>query len=166
MIKTIKLMGITLLGMLISACTSIPYPNIAAADFAVQNQNELITLEAGEKTLAFTARIENDGSTIRVVAITPTGQRLFSFEKRGEQLISEAGPLWPQAMPLAAVWADIEMAHARFGAALASDWRQERDANTTRWSYRGQPQASVEHAAERIILNKNNYRLTLETLEE
>ena len=109
--RWITTLGICLLALLLNACTSIPSPNIAVSDFGLLNQSELITLTAGDKTFAFTARIESDGQTLNLVAITPTGQRLFSLKKQGDILTTEAGPLWPQAMPLAAVWLDFEMAH-------------------------------------------------------
>ena len=165
-------MGIAMLALLAMGCTSIPSPNVAVSDFGVLNQSELITLESADKTFAFTARIESDGSVVRVVAITPTGQRLFSLEKRGEQLITEPGPLWPSAMPLAAVWADVEIAHVESLAhpervTLAKGWQRYVGADgMVEWSFQQQVQARVQSDATQTILRRPNYTLSIEVLAE
>ncbi|WP_410498064.1 DUF3261 domain-containing protein [Chitinibacter sp. S2-10] len=158
---------LTVLSTLLLACTSeIPAPMLPVSAFGSIAQNELITLEAGDRVFAFTARLESDGETLKVVAITPTGQRLFSITRTGEQLLTEPGVLWPRAMPLQAVWADIEMVHAPAAMSVASPWQRIRNQDSNDWLYHGKKLAQVKHEAGKITLTRDAYTLTIEILPE
>jgi hypothetical protein len=163
----LKIVFATLLSLCLVACkTSVPAPMLPLTDFGILQQSELITLHAGEREIAFTARVENDSKIMHVVAITPTGQRLFSFERTDASLHAEAGPLWPTQIPLTAVWADIEMMHALPKAHLQANWRVETVGVETQWFYKNTLQARVKLEAGKIILIKPQYTLTLERLPE
>jgi hypothetical protein len=170
--RLMLIVGILMQALLIGACTSIPSLNIPVSAFGVINQSELITLEAGDKTFAFTARLESDGETLRVVAITPTGQRLFSITKQGEKLSTEAGPLWPSVMPLAAVWLDFEMVHLEMLAqpdklVLGQGWqRDDMGKGLVIWSLHQQQQATVQRGADQTVLKRPQYQLSIEVLPE
>ncbi|WP_028455806.1 DUF3261 domain-containing protein [Chitinilyticum litopenaei] len=162
-----------LLAMLLAACaTPPPAPMVPVAQLGVLAQSELVTLVAGDREFAFTARLESDGDTLRVVAITPTGQRLFAMRRHGAQLDAEAGPLWPAAMPLEAVWADIEMVHvemlARPEAVTARPgWkRMALPDGQSAWFYRGREEAKLVRETGRIVLIRPAYRLSVEVLPE
>lgn len=170
--RLILIAGILMQALLINACTSIPSIDIPVSAFGAMSQSELITLEAGDKTFAFTARLESDGETLRVVAITPTGQRLFSMVKHGGKLSTEAGPLWPSAIPLTAVWADFEMTHLEMLAQpetvlLGKGWRRdEMETGLAVWSFQQQPQATVQRGADQTVLKRPQYQLSIEVLPE
>lgn len=151
----------------VAGCSSKqPAPMLQLSNFGLLQQSELITLNSGENEIAFTARVENDNKLMRVVALTPTGQRLFSFERSGTHLESEAGPLWPKQIPLKAVWADIEMMHALPQEHLQTNWRTEIIDGETNWYFKNALQARVKQEAGKIVLIKPQYTLTLELLPE
>ncbi|HWS39657.1 MAG TPA: DUF3261 domain-containing protein [Arenimonas sp.] len=153
--------------MALAACASKqPAPMLPLSNFGLLQQNELITLTTGEHEIAFMARVENDNKLMRVVAITPTGQRLFSFVRSNTHLETEAGPLWPKQIPLESVWSDIEMLHALPHAYLQANWRTENIDGGTNWYFRNTLQARVKQDAGKIALIKPQYRLTLELLPE
>ncbi|MBE9607816.1 DUF3261 domain-containing protein [Chitinilyticum piscinae] len=154
---------------LLAGCAGVAEPRVAVADFGVLAQTELVSLQAGEREAAFTARLESDGEVLRVVAITPTGQRLFSLIRRGQSLQTEAGPLWPAAMPLTVVWADIELVHLAMRApqaGLPAGWTRKAEGACDEWSYRQQMQAKVCHDDGRYSLIRPAYRISVEVLPE
>ena len=146
------------------ACSHAPL--LPVAQFTPLAQSELLTIHSGEQTLAFTARVESDGQTLRVVAISPTGQRLFSLTRVGDQLTTEAGPWWPKFMPLDAVWRDFEISHAPLDAVLPAHWQRHKENGVTHWWYRGKKYAEVRHSAGKIELKRPEYGLSIEVLPE
>ncbi|WP_373976320.1 DUF3261 domain-containing protein [Chitinibacter sp. SCUT-21] len=156
--------------LLLLACSTRPTAQLPTlmpvSAFGTLAQSELVTLTAGEQVFAFTARIESDGQVLQLVAITPTGQRLFSFTRQGDELIAEPGPLWPKRMPLEMVWHDFELTHAQPAAALGADWQKVIENGVEHWSYRGQAQAQIVREATKIQLLKKQYQLTIEVLPE
>ena len=157
-------LSIALLCSLLLACSHAPL--LPVAQFTPLAQSELLTIHRGEHTLAFTARVESDGQTLRVVAISPTGQRLFSLTRVGDQLTTEAGPWWPKFMPLDAVWRDFEISHAPLDAVLPAHWQRHKENGVTHWWYRGKKYAEVRHSAGKIELKRPEYGLSIEVLPE
>ena len=145
---------------------TIHSPMLSVAEFGAMAQSELLTLSAGERVVAFTARVESDGETLRVVAITPTGQRLFSITRQGNELLTVPGPLWPAQMPLTAVWRDFEMTHARANAQLGADWQRILQHNGEEWWFRQQRQAQIVREDGKISLIRPEYQLSIEVLPE
>jgi hypothetical protein len=150
----------------VGCAVSVPAPMLPVADFGVLQQSELVTLQTPDQEISFTARLEGDGRILNVVALTPTGQRLFSFRRQGNRLHAEPGPMWPKAMPLKAVWADIEMAHAPARPSLSPHWEVIRENNGAIWMYDGSEQARVINSESKIHLIRARYTLTLEVLPE
>lgn len=157
---------LTLMSSFLLACSSVPMPMLPVAAFGARAQTELLTLQAGEQIFAFTARVESDGQTLRVVAITPTGQRLFSLTRHKDELLTEPGPLWPQAMSLKSVWADFEITHAPALITLPAGWQRLNQNGDERWMYQGKKLAQVKHEDGKITLERPEYQLTIEVLPE
>lgn len=166
-ISSIKIAILSMLLIGLMGCVSNqPVLMLPLSDFGLLQQSELITLTTDANEIAFTARVENDNKLMRVVAITPTGQRLFSFERSYTHLGTEAGPLWPKQIPLKVVWSDIEMLHALPHSRLQTNWRTEIIDNETNWYFKNALQARVKQEAGKIVLVKSQYTLTLELLPE
>jgi hypothetical protein len=109
---------------LLAACAHAPAPRAPAADSPAAPSWPLVAPDAiapraasqvirgtwGGKSMTLRTAIELDADSLDVVAVTATGQRVFTIHSDGKTVRAERGPFVPKAVEPERVLVDMQLA--------------------------------------------------------
>lgn len=90
--------------------STTPVPLAPLRDVTPRHASQVLYAAFGARAVTLRTALELDAMSLRVVAVTATGQRLFSASWDGQRITADKSPLVPGEVDPARVLADIQLA--------------------------------------------------------